>query len=191
MRNYLLFLSLIFFLFSCSKSPDLKFNGSNLTEYRLNSSFELTSHTGKSIKTDYFRGKVLAIFFGFTYCPDVCPTTMHELKAVKDSLGEDGDKLQVIFVSLDPERDTIQLLEKYVPSFDSSFIGLTGTAADIKKIASQYKIFYQKVGGEKDYTIDHSSSIYLIDKEGSIRVRHPYGSPQKMIISDIRSLLSI
>jgi protein SCO1/2 len=191
MRNYLLFLSLIFFLFSCSKAPDLKFNGSDITEARLNSSFELTSHLGKSTKIQDFEGKVVAIFFGFTYCPDICPTTMHELKTIKDSLGDDRDKLQVIFVSLDPERDTIKLMEKYVPSFDSSFIGLTGSADNIKKIASQYKVFYQKVGDGKNYTIDHSSAIYLIDKKGNIRVRHTYGSSQAMIISDIRSLISI
>ena len=82
-------------------------------------------------------------------------------------------------------------MEKYVPSFDSSFIGLTGSADNIKKIASQYKVFYQKVGDGKNYTIDHSSAIYLIDKKGNIRVRHTYGSSQAMIISDIRSLISI
>jgi protein SCO1/2 len=99
--------------------------------------------------------------------------------------------LQVIFVSLDPERDNIGLLEKFIPSFDSSFIGLTGTAADIKKMAGQYKIYYQKVGDDKNYTIDHSSAIYLIDKKGDIRIRHPYGSSQEMIVNDIRTLLSI
>ena len=190
MRNYFL-LSLIFLLFSCSESSNLKFNGSDITEARLNSSFELTSHLGKSTNIEDFSGKVVAVFFGFTHCPDVCPTTMYELKAIKDALGSDGDMLQVVFVSLDPERDSIELLEKFIPSFDSSFIGLTGKAADIKKIAGQYKIYYQKVGGDENYTIDHSSAIYLIDKKGSIRIRHPYGSSQEMIVNDIKSLLSI
>ena len=191
MRNYLLLFPLILLLFSCSESSDLKFNGSDITEAKLNPSFELTSHLGKSTNIEDFSGKVVAVFFGFTHCPDICPTTMYELKAIKDSLGSDGDMLQVIFVSLDPERDNIELLEKFIPSFDSSFIGLTGTAADIKKIAGQYKIYYQKVGGDENYTIDHSSAIYLIDKKGSIRIRHPYGSSQEMIVNDIRSLLSI
>jgi len=191
MRNYLLLFPLIFLLFSCSESSNLRFNGSDITEAKLNPSFELTSHLGKITNIDDFSGKVLAIFFGFTHCPDVCPTSMYELKAIKDSLGNDGDKLQVIFVSLDPERDSIGLLEKFIPSFDSSFIGLTGTAADIKKIAGQYKIYYQKVGDDKNYTIDHSSAIYLIDKKGDIRIRHPYGSSQEMIVNDIRALLSI
>ena len=191
MRNYLLLSSLIFLLFSCSGSSDLKFNGSDITQARLNPSFELTSHLGKSTNIDDFSGKVVAVFFGFTHCPDICPTTMYELKAIKDSLGSDGDMLQVIFVSLDPKRDSIELLEKFIPSFDSSFIGLTGTAADIKKIAGQYKIYYQKVGDDENYTIDHSSAIYLIDKKGSIRIRHPYGSSQEMIVNDIKSLLSI
>ena len=191
MRNYLLLSSLIFILFSCSGSSDLKFNGSDITEARLNPLFELTSHLGKSTNIENFNGKVVAVFFGFTYCPDVCPTTMYELKAIKDSLGSDGDMLQVIFVSLDPERDSIEVLEKFIPSFDPSFIGLTGTAAEIKKIAGQYKIYYQKVGDDESYTIDHSSAIYLIDKKGDIRIRHPYGSSQKMIVNDIRALLSI
>ena len=191
MRNYLLLSSLIFLLFSCSGSSDLKFNGSDITQARLNPSFELTSHLGKSTNIDDFSGKVVAVFFGFTHCPDVCPTTMYELKGIKDSLGSDGDMLQVIFVSLDPERDSIAVLEKFIPSFDPSFIGLTGTAAEIKKIAGQYKIYYQKVGGDENYTIDHSSAIYLIDKKGSIRIRHPYGSSQEMIVNDIKSLLSI
>ena len=191
MRNYLLLSSLIFILFSCSGSSDLKFNGSDITQARLNPSFELTSHLGKSTNIDDFSGKVVAVFFGFTHCPDVCPTTMYELKAIKDSLGSDGDMLQVIFVSLDPERDSIEVLEKFIPSFDPSFIGLTGTAAEIKKIAGQYKIYYQKVGDDESYTIDHSSAIYLIDKKGDIRIRHPYGSSQKMIVNDVRALLSI
>ena len=191
MRNYLLLSSLIFILFSCSGSSDLKFNGSDITQARLNPSFELTSHLGKSTNIDDFSGKVVAVFFGFTHCPDICPTTMYELKAIKDSLGSDGDMLQVIFVSLDPERDSIEVLEKFIPSFDPSFIGLTGTAAEIKKIAGQYKIYYQKVGDDESYTIDHSSAIYLIDKKGDIRIRHPYGSSQKMIVNDIRALLSI
>ena len=174
MRNYLLLFPLLFLLFSCSESLDLKFNGSDITEARLNPSFKLTSHLGKVTKLEDFSGKVLAIFFGFTHCPDVCPTTMYELKAIKESLGGDGDKLQVIFVSL-----------------DSSFIALTGSATDIKKIAGQYKIYYEKVGSDKNYTIDHSSAIYLIDKKGSIRIRHTYGSSQEMIVNDIRSLLSI
>ena len=191
MRNYFLFFSLIFLLFSCSESSNLKFNGSDITEARLDSSFALTSHLGKSTNIEDFNGKVVAVFFGFTHCPDICPTTLYELKAIKDRLGSDGDMLQVVFVSLDPDRDSIELLEKFIPSFDSSFIGLTGTAADIKKIAGQYKIYYQKVGGDENYTIDHSSAIYLIDKKGSIRIRHPYGSSQEMIVNDIKSLLSI
>ena len=191
MRNKLLYFSLIFLLISCSHSPGVNFNGSDITEAKLNPSFELTSNLGQPTSINDFKGKVVAIFFGFTHCPDICPTTMHELKAIKKSLGEDADSLQVIFVSLDPERDTIDLLAKFIPSFDLSFIGLTGTPEDIKKIAGQYKIFYQKVGDQKNYTIDHSSAIYLIDKLGNIRVRHPYGSSQEMIVDDIKTLLLI
>ncbi len=188
MRNYLLF-PLIFLLFSCSESPNLKFNGSDITEAKLNPSFELTSHLGKITNIGDFSGKVVAIFFGFTHCPDVCPTTMYELKAIKDALGSDGDKLQVIFVSLDPERDTQEVLNKYMPSFDSSFTGLTGTIENIEKITQQFKVYRKKVIEGDSYTIDHSSGIYLLDKDGAIRVRHPYGSEVKLIVEDIKKLI--
>jgi protein SCO1/2 len=116
---------------------------------------------------------------------------MQELKFIKESLGKQSDKLQVIFITLDPERDNQSLLNSYVPSFDKSFIGLTGSQEDINRVASQYKIFHMKVGEGDSYTIDHSSGIYIIDKDGKIRVRHPYGSKVESIIEDIQHLISI
>ena len=116
---------------------------------------------------------------------------MQELKLIKKKLGQEGKDFQVLFVTLDPERDNQSLLKQYVPSFDESFIGLTGTKDEIAKIAQQYKIFHKKVGDGKSYTIDHSSAIYLLDKEGIIRVRHPYGSSVDGIMNDIKHLMSI
>ena len=110
---------------------------------------------------------------------------------IKKNLGQQGKDFQVLFVTLDPERDSQSLLKQYVPSFDASFIGLTGTKDQIKKIAQQYKIFHQKVGDGKSYTIDHSSAIYLLDKDGMIRVRYPYGSSVKGMIEDIKHLISV
>jgi protein SCO1/2 len=178
-------------LASCAKNAEFKFNGSDISNANLNSSFELLSHTGEIKKITDFKGSVVAIFFGFTHCPDICPTSMQELKFIKESLGKQSDKLQVIFITLDPERDNQSLLNSYVPSFDKSFIGLTGSQDDINRVASQYKIFHMKVGEGDSYTIDHSSGIYIIDKDGKIRVRHPYGSKVESIIEDIQHLISI
>ena len=190
MFKKIVFSSLFFLLSSCSNSQDYKFNGSDMTSYELDPSFELTSHKGDLKTVGDFKGYVVALFFGFTHCPDVCPTSMQELKLIKKNLGQQGKDFQVLFVTLDPERDSQSLLKQYVPSFDASFIGLTGTKDQIKKIAQQYKIFHQKVGDGKSYTIDHSSAIYLLDKDGMIRVRYPYGSSVKGMIEDIKHLIS-
>ena len=191
MFKKIVFISLFFLLSSCSNSQDYKFNGSDMTSYDLNPSFELTSHRGDLKTVGDFKGYVVALFFGFTHCPDVCPTSMQELKLIKKNLGQQGKDFQVLFVTLDPERDSQSLLKQYVPSFDASFIGLTGTKDQIEKIAQQYKIFHQKVGDGKSYTIDHSSAIYLLDKDGMIRVRYPYGSSVKGMIDDIKHLISV
>ena len=153
--------------------------------------FELLDHTGAVFNRQSLEGHWSFIFFGFTNCPDVCPTSMQELKLIKKNLGQQGKDFQVLFVTLDPERDSQSLLKQYVPSFDASFIGLTGTKDQIEKIAQQYKIFHQKVGDGKSYTIDHSSAIYLLDKDGMIRVRYPYGSSVKGMIEDIKHLISV
>ena len=191
MFKKIIFITLFFLLSSCSNSKDYKFNGSDMTSYDLDSSFELTSHKGDIKTAGDFKGYVVALFFGFTHCPDVCPTSMQELKHIKKNLGQQGKDFQVLFVTLDPERDSQSLLKQYVPSFDKSFIGLTGTKDQIEKIAQQYKIFHQKVGDGKSYTIDHSSAIYLLDKDGMIRVRYPYGSSIEGMIDDIKHLISV
>tara|TARA_Y100000022_G_scaffold200726_1_gene217876 strand:- start:34560 stop:35135 length:576 start_codon:yes stop_codon:yes gene_type:complete len=191
MFKKILFITLVYFLSGCLNNQDYKFSGSNMSSYDLDSSFELTSHEGEIKTVDDFQGYVVALFFGFTHCPDVCPTSMQELKLIKKNLGQKGKDFQVLFVTLDPERDSQSLLKQYVPSFDSSFIGLTGTKAQIEKIAQQYKIFHKKVGDDESYTIDHSSAIYLLDKKGMIRVRFPYGSSIDGMMNDIKYLISV
>jgi len=188
MNKFFIILLLLSTLLSCSDN-NLIFNGSNLTEAKLDSHFELTSHKGEKKTIKDFKGKVVAIFFGFTNCPDICPTTMIELKNIKSQLGKNSNQLEVLFISLDPERDTQEVLRKYMPSFNSSFIGLTGTIEKIEKIAHQFKVYRKKVIQGDSYTIDHSSGIYLLDKEGSIRVRHSYGSEIKLIVEDIKKLI--
>ena len=188
MNKFFVILLLLLTLLSCS-DKNLVFNGSNLTEVKLDSDFELTSHKGEKKTIKDFKGKVVAIFFGFASCPDICPTTMIELKKIKSQLGENSNQFEVLFISLDPERDTQEVLNKYMPSFDSSFTGLTGTIENIEKITQQFKVYRKKVIEGDSYTIDHSSGIYLLDKNGKIRVRHPYGSEIKLIVEDIEKLL--
>ena len=188
MNKFFVILLLLATLLSCSENK-LTFNGSNITEAKLDSYFELTSHNGKKKNINDFKGKVVAIFFGFASCPDICPTTMFELKKIKSDLGEKSKEFKVLFISLDPERDTPELLSKYVPSFDPSFIGLTGTEEDIKKITQQFKVYRKKIIQGDSYTIDHSSGLYLLDREGKIRIRHSYGTEIKLIVEDIKKLI--
>jgi protein SCO1/2 len=188
MNKFFVILLLLSTLLSCSDNNFI-FNGSNLTEAKLDSYFELTSHKGEEKTIKDFKGKVVAIFFGFASCPDICPTTMIELKNIKSELGKNSNQLEVLFISLDPERDTPELLSEFIPSFDSSFIGLTGTEGNIEKITQQFKVYRKKVVQGDSYTIDHSSGLYLLDKEGKIRVRHPYGSEIKLIVEDIEKLI--
>ena len=188
MNKFFVILLLLSTLMSCSDN-NLNFNGSNITEANLDSYFKLTSHNLEIKTTNDFKGKVVAIFFGFASCPDICPTSMYELKKIKSELRENSNNLEVLFVSLDPERDTPELLSKFIPSFDSSFIALTGTENEIQKITKQFKVYRKKVIQGDTYTIDHSSGIYLLDKNGKIRVRHPYGSEIQLIIEDIRKLI--
>jgi protein SCO1/2 len=138
-----------------------------------------------------FRGKVVVLFFGYTNCPDVCPTTLSEMRQVMKLLGSDSQRLQVLFVTLDPVRDTPQLLSKYVPSFDPSFLGLYGDAAATEIAAKDFKIFYRVAGGKnaENYTVDHTAASLVFDPQGRLRLFINYGLGADKIASDIRKLL--
>lgn len=153
--------------------------------------FHLTSHTGAQRSLADFRGKLVVVFFGFTQCPDVCPTTLSSLAEAKKRLGADGDKLQVIFVTIDPERDTRELLAQYVPGFDPSFEGLGGTPEEIAATAKEFKVFYQKVAGKTptSYTMDHTAGAYVFDREGRVRLFIRHGTPVDDIVADLKQLL--
>jgi protein SCO1 len=152
--------------------------------------FALTAHDGKPRTLADFRGKVVLVFFGYTRCPDVCPTTMTEMKAALEQLGEDARRVQVLFITVDPERDTQELLSKYVPAFDPSFIGLRGDAAATAKVAKDFKVFYQKVPGRSpdSYTVDHTAASYVFDQQGRLRLFVRPGNPANLA-SDLRTLL--
>ena len=152
--------------------------------------FQLTDHNGKSRTLDDFKGKVVVVFFGYIFCPDVCPTTMGELAVVMKELGQDAERVQVLFISVDPERDTPALLSKYVPTFHPSFLGLYGDADATMRTAKEFKIFYQKqpmAGGS--YTVDHSAGTYLYDPAGRLRLFSAYGQGAQKLLHDIRLLL--
>ena len=129
--------------------------------------FALVDHTGKPRSDEDFRGKLLLIYFGYSSCPDVCPTDLQQIGLAVDALGSDGEAVQPLFITLDPERDTAAHLAEYVPLFHARLIGLTGSAEDIRKVARAYKVYYAKYPpGSPDYVIDHSSFIYLVDQAG-------------------------
>jgi protein SCO1/2 len=153
--------------------------------------FALESAAGGRRTLADFRGKVVVVFFGFTQCPDVCPTTLSDLAEVKKRLGPDGARLQAVFITVDPERDTPALLSQYVPGFDPSFIGLYGTPEQTAATAREFKVFYQKVPGKTptSYTIDHTAGSYVFDKEGRVRLFIRHGAPIDDIVADLRQLL--
>ena len=166
------------------------FQLTDITGAEFGRGFQLTDHNGKPRTLDDFKGKVVAIFFGYTYCPDVCPTTMGELSLVMKELGKDAARVQVLFVTVDPERDTPALLSKYVPAFDPSFLGLYGDAEATARTAKEYKIFYQKQPGKDgSYTVDHSAGTYLYDTAGRLRLFAAYGQGGEKILHDMRVLL--
>lgn len=177
-------------LWSCA--PDKpKFNSVNLTGADFARDFSLKDHNGRLRSLRDFKGKILAVFFGFTHCPDVCPTSMAEMAEVKRLLGADGDKLQVAFISVDPQRDTPEIMKAYMANFDSSFLALCPTEEELASLAKEFKIYYKKVEGKTptSYTMDHSAGTYVFDTQGRIRLYGRYGTGPKPLADDIRLLI--
>jgi protein SCO1/2 len=181
-------------LAGCQKaSPDKPaFKGIDLTGAEYARSLNLTDQDGRARTLADFKGKVLVIFFGYTQCPDVCPTTMAEVAEVKRSLGADGDKVQGIFVTVDPERDTAQLLKAYLASFDPTFVGLRGSDEQTQAAAKEFKVFFAKVPGKtpETYSMDHTAASFIFDTEGRVRVYARYGAGAQPLADDIKLLLA-
>ena len=170
----------------------VQFDGVDITGADYAHDFHLTDTDGTARSLADYRGKVVVLFFGYTQCPDVCPTTMSELKSVRQMLGADASRLQVLFVTLDPERDTPSVLAQYVPAFDPSFVGLIGDAPATEATAKAFKIFYQKVPGPTptSYTLDHTAGMYVFDGEGRIRLFLRQAQPAASITHDVRLLMA-
>ena len=148
--------------------------------------------TGKVRSLDEFRGQVVMLFFGFTHCPDICPTTLLKARDVRKALGAQGSKLQVLFVTVDPERDTPEVMARYVAAFDPSFIGLRGDEAETRRATREFKVFHQKVPNRdgSSYTVDHTAASYIIDAQGQLRLFVRHAQPVEEITADLKALLA-
>lgn len=177
-------------LTACSESKP-QFASIDITGADYARDFALTDHNGQARSLKDFQGKVVVVFFGFTQCPDVCPTSMAELAEIKKMLGADGARLQGLFVTLDPERDTGAVLKAYMANFDPGFLALRPELEKLPQLAKDFKIFYKKVEGKTpgSYTLDHSAGSYVYDTTGKVRLYSRYGSGAPALASDIRLLL--
>ena len=193
MRRLFILCCCIWALLACDSknaTPQTSFVNTDITGSDIGRDFKLTDHTGQVRTLADYRGKVVALFFGFTQCPDICPTTLSDLAQVKQQLGTDGDKLQVLFITLDPERDTQEVLAGFVPAFDPSFVALRGSRAEIDQAVKDFKIFAQKVPAKEGagYTIDHTAATYVYDSQGRIRLFVRHGQTQSLA-ADVKQLL--
>jgi len=177
-------------LAGCGEKP--AFKGVDLTGADYARDFSLTDHNGQARTLADFRGKVAVLFFGYTQCPDVCPTTLSELAQARQLLGAQGERLQGLFVSVDPERDTPAIMKAYLASFDPSFLALYAAPAELPAVAKSFKVYYKKVEGKTptSYTMDHSAGSYVYDTQGRLRLYHRHGSGAEALASDIKLLLA-
>ncbi|MBT9566908.1 MAG: SCO family protein [Thiobacillus sp.] len=184
-------LAAAFALAACQPPPPA-FKSTDITGAAFARDFKLTDHTGAMRTLADFKGKVVAVFFGYIHCPDVCPTTLADFAAALKLMGPAASRVQVIFVTLDPQRDTPDLLGKFVPSFHPGFLGMYTSEAGLRQVASEYKVVYQKtsVKSADDYLLDHSAGTYIYDPQGRIRLLMPYGSSPETIAHDLNILLA-
>ena len=178
------------FLGGCSESKP-SFSAVDITGADYAKGFELSDHNGTVRHLTDFNGKVVLMFFGYTQCPDVCPTTMSDMAEIKKSLGVDGDRLQVLFVTVDPERDTPDLLKAYMENFDPSFLALYAPPKKLEELTKDFKIYYKKVEGRSptSYSMDHSAGSYIYDPKGQLRLFSRYGTPKDVLTKDLLTLL--
>ncbi|MDG5978355.1 electron transport protein SCO1/SenC [Hydrogenophaga taeniospiralis CCUG 15921] len=182
-------------LAACSDKPAdataSGFSSIDITGADYATGFSLTDHDGKLRTLADFQGKVVVVFFGYTQCPDVCPTSMSELAEAKRLLGADGERLQGLFVSVDPERDTPEVMKAYMASFDPGFLALYAAPDALPALAKSFRIYYKKVDGKTptSYTMDHSAGSYVYDTQGRVRLYTRYGSGAQALASDVKKLL--
>ena len=174
----------------CSESKP-QFKSVDITGAEFGRDFRMKDQDGRERSLADFRGKAVVLFFGFTQCPDVCPTTLGEIVQARQLLGPDGDKVQAVFVTVDPERDTPEVLKGYLANFDPGFVGLRGSPEELAALAKDFKIYYKKVEGKTpgSYTMDHSAASYVYDPQGRLRLYTRYGSGAQALADDLKILL--
>ncbi|MDM0069788.1 SCO family protein [Variovorax sp. J31P207] len=167
------------------------FNAVDITGADYARDFSLTDADGKVRTLADFKGKAVVLFFGYAQCPDVCPTTMSEMAQVKQQLGADGDKLQVVFVTVDPARDTPEVMKAYMGAFDPSFVALIPTPDQLAAVAKDFKVYFKKVDGKTptSYSMDHSAASFVYDPQGRLRLYARYGAGVAPMVSDLKTLL--
>jgi protein SCO1/2 len=173
-------------------SPRTPFRGIDVTGSPIGGELRLTDHDGKARTLADFRGKVVVVMFGFTQCPDVCPTTLADFASALKKLGGDAAAVQVLFVTVDPKRDTAELLRQYVPAFDPTFLGLRGDTAATNKVTKEFRVYAQERPGKsaESYSVDHSAQSFVFDRAGRVRLIIGYGVAPDAIASDLRILLN-
>lgn len=178
-------------LLAACDSAAPKFRGTDITGVDYGRSLELTDHHGKPRRLEDFRGKAVVVFFGFTHCPDVCPTTLADMAIAMKQLGAEAERVQVLMVTVDPERDTPGLLAKYVPAFDRRFLGLYGDLEATRRTAKEFKVYFEKRPGKTpgEYSIDHSAQSYVIDPQGRLRLFVRHDRITEDLAPDLRTLL--
>ena len=191
LRRLFLLVPAAILLAGCAEQAP-QFRTTDITGVDYGQTFELTDHNGQRRTLEDFRGKAVTLFFGFTQCPDVCPTSLSTMSEVMRKLGSDADRVQVLFITVDPERDTQELLAEYVPVFDERFLGLYGDAEETAAVADEFRIYYAKSGDTegKHYNVDHSAGTYILDPEGRLRLYARYGEPAEAIAEDLEVLLA-
>ncbi len=177
-------------LAACDSSAP-QFTSIDITGADYATDFSLTDQNGVTRTLADFKGKVVVVFFGFTQCPDVCPTSLSELAQARKLLGADGERLQGLFVSVDPERDTPEVMKAYMASFDPSFLALYASPGELPELAKRFKIYYKKVPGSTpdNYSMDHSAGSYIYDPQGRVRLYFRYGSGAQAMADDVKHLL--
>jgi protein SCO1 len=195
MRRVLAVVGLLLVLVGCdntAKDSALQFSGIDITGADYGKALKLTDHTGKVRTLQDYKGKVVLVFFGFTQCPEICPTTLHDLANLMKQLGSDADRAQVLFVTLDPERDTQDVLANFVPVFHPSFVALRGNDAETKAAAQSFHVFFEKRPGTtpENYTIEHFTGTFVFDREGRLRLLMNYGIGLDKMLHDVKLLLS-
>jgi protein SCO1 len=186
-------LGIVLVLAGCGAEPPVSFKGSDITGAAFGRALNLADHNGRRVTLDTFKGQLVVLFFGYTHCPDVCPTTLSDMaQAMKLMTPEEAGRIQVLFVSVDPERDTPEILKAYVPYFHERFLGLHGTPEEVATAAKEFRTMYRKhvEPGASSYLVDHSAGSYVLDGEGRLRLYFPFAHPPQDIAHDLKLLMS-